>query len=76
MDNSFLQQYSTVGEYEVTVCFPPVLPLPLLSSFHVRLRLTSADTDQVVSSQLVSMEPSNRKQVRPDTQTLMLNVAV
>ena len=39
------------------------------------LVLTSADTDQVASSQWVSLEPSNRKQVKPDTPALMLNVA-
>jgi len=38
--------------------------------------LTSADTDQVASSPWVSTEPSNRKQVRPDTPASMLNVAV
>lgn len=42
----------------------------------VPLTLTSADTDQVASSLWVSMEPANRKQVRPDMPTLVPNVAV
>lgn len=42
----------------------------------VALTLTSADTNQVASSLWVSMEPANRKQVRPDRPTLMPNVAV
>lgn len=53
-----------------------VSPLPPSLCFSsVTLTLTSADTDQVASSQWVSMEPSNRKQVRPGAPALMLNVA-
>lgn len=40
------------------------------------LMLTSSDTDQVASSQWVSMEPSNRKQVKLDTPVWLLNIAV
>lgn len=49
----------------------PHFPSPVIC-----LILTSADTDQVASSLRVSMEPLNRKQVRPDTPSSMLNVAV
>lgn len=42
----------------------------------VPLTLTPADTDQVASSLWVSMEPANRKQVRPGMPTLVPNVAV
>lgn len=57
------------------MCLSSGSPSPFLSFSYVPLTLTSADTDQVASSQWVSMEPSNRKQVRPDTPALMLNVA-
>lgn len=53
----------------------PGFPSPFLCFSSVTLTLTSADTDQVASSQWVSMEPSNRKQVRPGAPALMLNVA-
>lgn len=49
---------------------------PFISLFSVPPILTPADTDQVASSQWVSMEPSNRKQVRTDAPASMLNVAV
>lgn len=67
---------TVVGVWEDMVSLSSRSPFPFISLSSVPVILTSADTDQVASSQWVSMEPSNRKQVRPDAPASMLNVAV
>lgn len=65
-------QYTTAAE-NYGVPSPPCLPFS--RSPDNALVLTSADTEQVASSQWLSAQPSNRRQVRPDTPAPVPNVA-
>lgn len=66
-----IQRTTTAENYSV----PSPLCLPFSRSPDNALMLTSADTEQVASSQWLSTQPSNRKQVSPDTPAPVLNVA-